>query len=115
MKYFASYYDGIGKGAIPSDAAIQSMSNTLVNAIINVAGEAAGGVGAALILPAIGISSPFVIVLGVVGSSVWAGNQLQKYMTEKGTTRNEVVQNIKGAMSNTIKNTYNTIKGKQSK
>jgi hypothetical protein len=33
-------------------------------------------------------------------------------MTEKGTIRNEVVQNIKGAMNDTIKNTYNTIKGR---
>jgi hypothetical protein len=42
------------------------MSNTLVNAIINVAGGGVGGAGAALILPAIGVFSPFVIGLGVV-------------------------------------------------
>jgi hypothetical protein len=115
IKYFAKYFDGKEKGALPSDAAIQSMSNTFVNAIINVASGGAGGAGAVAALGLLGVSSPFWLGVSAVIGGVAIGNELEDYLTQKGTIRNEVVQNMKNAMSDTIKSTYIKFKGELNK
>jgi hypothetical protein len=95
---------------------VRSISNTFVNAIINVSGGVVSGGFTEGVLTAVRVLAPPLaipaVVIGglTVAATVVGGNEIQDFLTKDGTIRGQYIQQIKYSMSNTIKNTYNLAK-----
>ena len=87
-----------------------------VGVAAGIAGAAAISVGAGLGAGAAFLGAPAIVVGGLtIGGVVWGGNWVQNVMTEEGTIQSAFIQEMKDAMSNTIKNTYSFIKDGEKK